>query len=640
MSWTRMVSAKALACVLLLATLTGAQTNPTTDILGVHDMSSGISPMHGPNANACIYCHAPHNALSSPALWNQTLSTSQYILYPDSTSAPSAPAKVGAASVRCLSCHDGSVGVGRTVGFGALQMTGTLRTNLGTQLEGSHPFSMQPQLKDHATLVSTLVASNTTKDNAVLLVEKNIECPTCHDVHNQYRDLRSPKFLVRDNAESRLCFACHDVNARTVGGINNSLTGWPISAHALSAVAVAQKAQLGGYSTVKELACSSCHRSHNAIGMALLRKNPSLPTNIDETSQACFACHDGSDNLGQPLLNVAGAFNGQQGHPFSDASNPHRMNEPVILDRNRHTTCADCHNSHTAQPTTSFSATPDLRPSQIGVAGVALDGAVVTTASYQYENCLRCHGTSQNKQSLPDYGYMPARALFSGDTLDVSLQFAHGATSSHPVMRDAGNLARPSLLKAMWNIGSTVQGRPMSPRILCTDCHNNDNAREFGGTGPNGPHGSKNDHILERQYVMSRIRTGALPGTVIVNLNPNPILDSAPASPYALCAKCHDLNRVNSSNSWSGHGSHIQKGFSCSVCHSAHGVPAGTASVSGRALVSFDMNVVGSNDSLPVSYDGSTCTLRCHDEAHPMNAGPFYRTRSARPQERSRRRTP
>lgn len=627
-----MMPVHVLACVLLLAVLTGAQTNPTTDVLGVHDLSSGASPMYGTNKNACIYCHAPHNALSDSPLWNQTLSTGEYILHPDSTDTPSAPTAVGTASLRCLSCHDGTVGVGRTVAVGTLQMSGAFRANMGTQLEGSHPFSMRPQLKDHPTLVSTLVGSHTTKDKAVSLVENNIECSTCHDVHNQYRDLRSPKFLTRDNSGSRLCLACHDVAARTVGGINNSLIAWPSSAHALSTVAVAPKADLGGYSTVNEFACSSCHRSHNAKGMALLRGNPNVPAEVDETSQSCFTCHDGSDNLAQPLLNVTGAFNGQRGHPFSDANNPHSVNEPAILDRNRHTTCVDCHNAHAAQATSFFAATPDLRPSQMGVSGVTAEGVVVATATYQYENCLRCHGTSQNKQSLPAYGYMPARGLFSGDTLDVSLQFGHGAASSHPVMRDAINVARPSLLKSMWNIDSTVQGRPMSSRILCTDCHNNDNGREFGGTGPNGPHGSIHDHILERQYIMSRVGTGAAPGTVIVNLNPNPILDSTPASPYALCAKCHDLNYINLSRSWSGHGNHIQKGFSCSVCHSAHGVPAGTSGVNGKSLVSFDMNVVGTNNNLPVSYTGFTCTLTCHEQAHPVSGDtltkiPFGRQR-------------
>jgi hypothetical protein len=622
MSWTRTAPAKALACVLLFAALTGAQTTPTTDVLGVHNMSSENSSAHESTSNACLQCHSPHNGLMVPR-WKQTLSTNE-----ESTSLAPALIKVGTISQRCLSCHDGSVGKGRAVAIGTLQETGTLRANPGAQIEGSHPFSMQPQLKDNATVVPTLVASHRTKDKTVSLVENNIECSTCHDVHNQYKDRHSPKFLVRDNTGSRVCLACHDVSARTVGGISNSLTAWPNSAHALSTVAVAPKAQLGGYSTVKEFACSSCHRSHNALGMALLNKNPDRPVNVDETSQACFTCHDGSDKLAQPLLNVVGAFNGGQGHPFSDAGNPHGMNEPVVLDRNRHTTCADCHNSHAAQPTTSFPATPDLRPSQIGVAGVTSDGVVAATATYQYENCLRCHGTSQNKQSLPAYGYMPARALFSGDTLDVALQFGHGATSSHPVMSNARNLARLSLLKSMWNIDSTVQGRPMSPRILCTDCHNNDNAREFGGTAPNGPHGSRNDHILERRYLMSRVGPGALPGTVIVNLNPSPMLDPGPASPYALCAKCHDLNYINSSQSWSGHGRHIRKGFSCSACHSAHGVPAGTSGVSGSALVSFDMNVVGSNNNLPISYNGSTCTLRCHEEAHPVGAGTFSPTRS------------
>jgi hypothetical protein len=612
-----MAPAIAFACVLLLAALTGAQTRtPTTDVLGVHDMSSSASPLHGSNANACIYCHAPHNALSTPALWNQTLSTSEYILNPSSTSTPSQPAKVGMASQRCLSCHDGSVGAGRTVGFGALRMTGTMYANLGTQLAGSHPFSMQPQLKDDATLASSLVASYTTKDEAVLLVDNNIECPTCHDVHNQYKDPYSSKFLVRDNTGSRLCLACHDVAARTVGGISNSLTAWPNSAHALSGAAVAQKAQLGRYATVKQVGCSSCHGSHDALGPALLRKNPAAPANADETSQACFACHDGSDNLVSPLLNVLDAFNGQKGHPLSNAENPHTSDEPAVLDRNRHATCSDCHDAHAAQPTATFSPKPDLRPSQIGVRGVTKDGVAVAGATYQYENCLRCHGASQKKESLPAYGYMPARALFSGDTLDVSLQFARGANSFHPVMSDAVNLARPSVLKSMWKINSAVQGRPMSPRILCTDCHNNDNAREFGGTGPNGPHGSKYDHILERQYLMSQVGAGAAPGTLIVNLNPNPILDSTPASPYALCAKCHDLHYINSSDGWNAHGKHIQKGFSCSVCHSAHGVPAGTSGVSGRALVSFDMNVVGSVNNLPISYNGQTCTLKCHEEAH------------------------
>jgi predicted CXXCH cytochrome family protein len=610
-----------LVCALLSSALAGAQIinpSPTGDVLGVHDLSAGNSPMRGSNANACIYCHAPHNALSTTPLWNQTLSTKQYTVYPGSTPTPGTPITVGKASTLCLSCHDGSVAVGQTVAIGALKMQGVLTDNLGTKLEGSHPFSIQPQIKDGASLVSTLAASHQTKDPAVKLIDNNIECSTCHDVHNQYRDRRSPEFLVRDNTSGALCFACHDTGARTVNGHTNTLTAWPNSAHAKSTVAITAKAAMGGYSNVGEFACSICHASHDALGAALIRKNPTRPANVDDTSQACFRCHNGSDSLAQPIANVLADITspGQYAHPFGDGNNTHTLDEPVILDRNRHATCADCHSAHAAQPTTAFLGTSDIRPSQTGVSGVAVDGTVIQAAVNQYENCLRCHSTSEGKQSLPSYGYMPARALFPGDTLNVALQFAPGAGSSHPVMRDATNLSRPSLLAAMWNIGFTLKGRAMSKRLLCTDCHNSDNNREFGGTGPNGTHGSKNEHILERQYVISKIGSGG-PGSPIINLNSPPVLDPVSNSPYALCAKCHDLKYIASGASWAGHTQHIQDGFSCSVCHSAHGVPAGTSGVNGgRALVSFDMNVVASNSGQPVSYNGSTCTLVCHGKAH------------------------
>jgi hypothetical protein len=319
-------------------------------------------------------------------------------------------------------------------------------------------------------------------------------------------------------------------------------------------------------------------------------------------------------------MNVLADFNtpGQRAHPFADATNQHAVGEPIVLDRNRHATCADCHAAHAAQPTLGFDSTANLRPSQMGVAGVGADGIANSTATYQFENCLRCHGKSSAKQSLATYGYMPARAMYAGDTLDVSLQLGYGALSAHPVMRDAVNLARPSVLKNMWDISFKVQTRPMSSRVLCTDCHNSDKNREFGGSGPNGVHGSKNDHILERQYVTSQVLPGALPGTTIANLQRNPVLDASVASPYALCAKCHDLNYINSGASWPEHGRHIQRGFSCSACHSAHGVPTGTTGVTGQGLVSFDMNVVGPRSAgQPVSYrGGSNCTLTCHSHAH------------------------
>ena len=44
----------------------------------------------------------------------------------------------------CLACHDGTVAAGDTVLFGKIAMSGSMyaQDNFGTQLQGSHPFSL------------------------------------------------------------------------------------------------------------------------------------------------------------------------------------------------------------------------------------------------------------------------------------------------------------------------------------------------------------------------------------------------------------------------------------------------------------------------------------------------------------------
>src|SRR5580698_9083823 len=171
-----------------------------------------------------------------------------------------------------------------------------------------------------------------------------------------------------------------------------------------------------------------------------------------------------------------------------------------------------------------------MRISQKDVAGIsASDGVtVLTPAVNQYENCLRCHGTSTGKQVQPIYGYFPVRAVPGGDPLNLIPQFAVTATSSHPVMHPRSSvLPQPSLLTAMLNLDGVTQGRVMGSQILCTDCHNSDDNREFGGAGANGPHGSKWTHILESRYEFSQ---APAPGQLITNHFPNP--DLSVAGPY------------------------------------------------------------------------------------------------------------
>jgi hypothetical protein len=171
----------------------------------------------------------------------------------------------------------------------------------------------------------------------------------------------------------------------------------------------------------------------------------------------------------------------------------------------------------------------------------------------------------------------------------------------------------------MLKLDGITKGRAMGPGIFCTDCHNSDDNREFGGSGPNGPHGSRFFHILERRYEFSH---SVLPGQPISNLFPSP--DLSVNGPYGLCAKCHDLaNQIVKNTSWNQHRGHIEAGFSCSTCHTAHGMGAASGTISGERLVNFDVNVVGSNGGLPISYNraANTCVLVCHQAAHNPGGG-------------------
>jgi len=588
----------------------------TGDVLGVHALGPGTkSPIRGARPDACAYCHAPHFG-ASVGLWNQKLTTQSYTPYTSSTEANKGrQPRLGSASNQCLSCHDGTVAVGDTVAYGQVTTQGSMYSQdiFGQNMQTQHPFSLSLPLKDNVDLVASLVSAHKTADTtgAVKLIGGNVECTSCHNPHVQSKDLVSLNFLVKDSSSGQLCLACHDPT-RQVSGQVNPIAGWTASAHALSPDKISPSAGLGSYSTVMGTACIGCHTPNNAgAGPSLLRGRNGLD---------CIACHNGANvSPMAPYTNVFSEYNApvKIGHPFPSSTNPHDAAETTLLNNNRHATCVDCHNAHGSQPVSTFPAPPYIRISQKNIAGIsASDGvSVLTPAVNQYENCLRCHGTSSGKQVMPIYGYFPVRAVSAGDALNLIPQFAISATSSHPVTHISNSaLPQPSLLPSMLNLDGVTQGRIMGTQLLCTDCHNSDDNREFGGSGPNGPHGSRFSHILERNYQFSQ---APAPGGLITNLLPNP--DLSVNGPFALCGKCHDLpNQIIQNTSWNQHSNHINTGFSCSTCHTAHGMGAISGTISGERLINFDANVVGPNGGLAISYNraANTCVLVCHAVAH------------------------
>jgi predicted CXXCH cytochrome family protein len=605
------------ASVLLL---TGAAWSQALsgDQLGEHDLSaSSLSAVKGGVANACLYCHAPHGAMTAPTpLWNQQLSVQTYQMYGSTTYHQTGlQPPVGSPSKLCLSCHDGTVALGQTVAYGNVTVGGTMKasSNFGTDLRSSHPFSLKTPIADAPNL-SQLLQQNPaqTADPAVRMINGTIECTTCHQPHFQNIDKQLPQFLVRDSSSSQLCLSCHDP-ARLTSGQANQLAGWALSAHATSTATTSNNPYVGGYSTVAMNGCNACHMPHSASGPArLLRATDQLD---------CMNCHNGSNT--QPLApNIFAEMTNSTSvtkipHPFPSAANPHDPLEPAVLNNNRHAGCVDCHNPHAAQANGALTAPPGIRLPQTAVTGVSgQDGmTALTPAVNQFETCLRCHGTSSGKGTTTsvNYGYIATRVLVGADPLNLIPQMAATAASSHPVMHDrSSTLLQPSLLPQMLNLDGTVSTRGMGTRIFCTDCHNSDDNREFGGGGANGPHGSKYNHVLERRYDMSQTST---PGSLITNALPNPDLTNN--GPYAMCAKCHDLSLVLSGSAV--HQKHVNEvGASCSVCHTPHGIGTPSATITGQRLVNFDGAVVAPNGTSPVTFDGAarTCTLACHGATH------------------------
>jgi predicted CXXCH cytochrome family protein len=585
--------------------------------MGMHNLGPGSSsPVTGARSDACSYCHAPHSGLNR-GLWNQTLTTQTYSTYTSDTEANRGKQPtLGAGSNQCLSCHDGTVAVGATVAYGQVTMRGSMNGAdvFGSSMQPSHPFSLMLPLKDNVHLAASLVGSGRTLDptGAVRLIGGNVECSSCHNPHVQTKDLVSRNFLVKDSSNGQLCLACHDPT-RTMAGQVNPLADWPTSAHALSSDKISPTAGLGSYPTVAGDACISCHTPHNANGASRLLRG--------QNEQDCIACHNGS-NI-SPMASYANVFpeyaTPKVGHPFPTSTNPHDAAESTLLNNNRHATCVDCHAAHGTEPVGQFPPPPLIRISQKDIAGIsASDGvSVLKPAINQYENCLRCHGAGAGKQVQPIYGYFAVRAVSAGDPLNLIPQFAVTATSSHPVTHPRSSpLPQPSLLSNMLNLDGATPGRAMGTQVLCTDCHSSDDDREFGGAGPNGPHGSRWTHILERRYEFSQ---AVAPGQLINNLFPSP--DLTVAGPYGLCAKCHDLpNQIMQNTSWNQHRIHVNAGFTCSTCHSAHGVGPG-GNISGERLVNFDVNVVGSNGGVAISYNrgANSCVLVCHQAAHNAN---------------------
>jgi predicted CXXCH cytochrome family protein len=555
-------SARARWATAALAVLAAAPAFAANSILfSRHNLSmTGPGTVRAVNEpEICIFCHGAHGTAPQAPLWNRSSSGVVYIPYSSST----LNARVGqptGSSALCLSCHDGTVAMGKVRNRkkeipmrGTGSRAATSRANLGTNLSDDHPVSFaydrslanrsDGELRDPAVLPPEVRLDH----------QQQMQCTTCHDAHHDTYG----KFLVMDNREAALCVACHDPR------------GWAQSVHRTSTAtwngSGADPWPSIPARTVAEAGCESCHTPHNAGTPQRLL----LQANEEDT---CLSCHNGhvaADNLDVEFTKLSR-------HDIAATTGVHDPTEDPVNGR-RHVECTDCHNAHAAH---AADATPPKASGALaGVAGITAAGAAVNPVLQEYELCFRCHADSRQKG--------PATVSRLQPETNTRLEFSTANASFHPVVGAGRNPDVPSLLSP-WRTSSV---------IYCTDCHNNNQGPGAGGKGPNGPHGSAFAPILERRLEFADFRAES-------------------AASYALCYKCHGRESVLANQSFSLHNLHVVEAqTACTTCHDSHGVPDASH------LINFNRAYVSPNDKGRLDWtDGGRlrgmCNLSCHGENH------------------------
>ena len=514
----------------------------------------------------CIFCHAPHNTSGQRPLWNREVPATGYRIYESST-LDARPGQPTGASKLCLSCHDGTIALGSVLSrTDRIRMNGgdflpAGLTNLGTDLSDDHPVSFF-YTSGLAASDRQLASPTGLPPEVRLDADGRLQCTACHNPHsNEYGD-----FLVKSNEFSALCTVCHVMD------------DWASGSHrSASASVTGSSATDWPFTTVAQNGCRSCHRPHTAGGHERLFI-------FEKEEDNCLSCHNGQ----VARTNLRAELDKPRSH---DPRQYLDIHDPVETPSGAqpHVECADCHNGHAvaAQPLSGMFVYVPIGATLAKVRGVTTGGGLIQEAQYEYEVCLRCHGDSAVSVSQA--------VARQAQTSNLRLKFSPTNPSFHPVV-----VSSPSP-----DTVSLVPGLARGSMIRCTDCHNNDAGRRSGGGGPDGPHGSIYDFLLERNYT---VRDDVVEG----------------AFEYALCYKCHQRSSILSNRSFKEHRKHIEEERTpCSACHDPHGVSTTVGAGSDHThLINFDTTIVRPEPStgrLEFRDQGTfagSCTLVCHGESH------------------------
>jgi Doubled CXXCH motif (Paired_CXXCH_1) len=213
-----------------------------------HDFSSS-----GGGVGLCTFCHTPHRAITTPLLWNHTLSTSTFSWDVTKTTAgTSYPSFKGdtytGPSAKCLSCHDGTVAIGDIAWWNEGKPAAALENtkhewpdtfNVGARdgvvgsMKGNHPVAMPYPFGNAPNTyngVTTGAGATLTEWQAnplsnirlfnddgsgnisagAVAGKTGIECSSCHDPHNKASvDDLFLRGTLAGSTTDYICLKCH-----------------------------------------------------------------------------------------------------------------------------------------------------------------------------------------------------------------------------------------------------------------------------------------------------------------------------------------------------------------------------------------------------------------------------------------------
>ena len=192
--------------VIVLLALAGFVTGALAQITNsAHDLSSNstytFKTTGAKSTNqdqTCVFCHTPHTSTSVALLWNRTNpSASSFSMYQPLSGNTGT---LGAASLRCLSCHDGVTAFNSLVKGSANNAVtmDTTQVPTGLDLRNEHPVGFNVPFGSSGWQASI--------GSYAKSYSGNVECASCHDPHNT---TGVTKFLRVANTTSRICTSCH-----------------------------------------------------------------------------------------------------------------------------------------------------------------------------------------------------------------------------------------------------------------------------------------------------------------------------------------------------------------------------------------------------------------------------------------------